>query len=80
MCFRGELASFIEELHDSEINGEISWLYDGVYGAEVGDPSNGYAAKGTFASLPEAVKWLREKGDRDGPGDRPKLVDAGRGE
>jgi hypothetical protein len=30
MCFRGELASFIEELHDSEINGEISWLYDGV--------------------------------------------------
>ena len=56
-----ELASFIEELHDSEINGEISWIYDGVWGAKLGDPSNGYAAEGTFASLPEAVEWLREK-------------------
>ena len=32
-----ELASFIGDLHDSEINGEISWFYDGVWGVKIGD-------------------------------------------
>src|SRR5204863_3783688 len=26
-----ELASLIEDLHDSEINGEIGWFFDGVW-------------------------------------------------
>ena len=57
-----ELAGFIEDLHDSEINGEISWFYDGVWGgAKLGDLLNGYVAEASFNSLPEAVKWLRAK-------------------
>jgi len=56
-----DLASFIEDLHDSEINAEISWFYDGVWGAKLGDPSNGYDAEATFPSLSQAVEWLRAK-------------------
>ena len=29
-----ELAGFIDDLHASEINGEISWFYDNVWGAK----------------------------------------------
>jgi hypothetical protein len=56
-----ELASFIGDLHDSEINGEISWFYDGVWGAKIGDRLNGYTAEGTFNSFPQAMRWLRDK-------------------
>jgi hypothetical protein len=56
-----ELASFIEALHDSEINGEISWFYDGVWGAKLGDPWNGFSTEATFTSLPAALQWLRDK-------------------
>ena len=45
-----ELASFIGDLHDSEINGEISWFYDGVWGVKIGDQLNGYQAEATFTS------------------------------
>ena len=57
-----ELASFIADLHDSEINGEIGWFFDGVWRAKIGDPWNGYRAeKDDFMSLAEAAKWLRSK-------------------
>lgn len=56
-----ELASLIGDLHDSEINGEISWIYDGGWTAKLGDRNNGYEAEATFNSLPEAVEWLRAK-------------------
>jgi hypothetical protein len=56
-----ELASFIEDLHDSEINGEIGWFFDGVWCAKIGDPHNGYKAEGTFMSLRQATEWLRSK-------------------
>lgn len=57
-----ELASFIEDLHDSEINGEIGWFFDGVWRAKIGDPWNGYKAeKDGLSSLREAVEWLRWK-------------------
>jgi hypothetical protein len=38
-----ELASLIGDLHDSEINGEIGWFFDGVWRAKIGAPWNGYA-------------------------------------
>ena len=41
----GELASLIEDLHDSEINGEIGWFFDGVWRVKLGDPWNGYVAE-----------------------------------
>jgi hypothetical protein len=57
-----ELASLLEALHASEINGEISWFYDGAWGAKIGDPWNGFKAEATtLASLPEAARWLRDK-------------------
>ena len=57
-----ELASFIEDLHDSEINGEIGWFFDGMWRAKIGDPWNGYRAEvDGLMSLAEAAKWLRSK-------------------
>ena len=56
-----ELASFIGDLHDREINGEISWFYDGVWGVKIGDQLNGYQAEATFTSFPQAMRWLRDK-------------------
>lgn len=56
-----ELASFIEDLHASEINGEIGWFFDGVWCVKIGDKHNGYKAEDAFMSLGEATEWLRSK-------------------
>ena len=57
-----ELASFIEALHASEINGEISWFFDNVWGAKIGDKLNGYLAEGIeFSSLGDAARWLCDR-------------------
>ena len=40
-----ELASLLEDLHDSEINGETGWFFDRVWRAKIGDPWNGYVAE-----------------------------------
>ena len=42
-----ELATFITDLHASEINGEISWFFDNVWGAKIGDKLNRHRAEGT---------------------------------
>ena len=57
-----QLAKLLEDLNDSEINGEIGWFFDGVWRAKIGDPWNGYlAAEDGFPSLAEAADWLRSK-------------------
>jgi hypothetical protein len=56
-----ELAGFLTDLHDSEINGEIGWFYDGVWYAKIGDKLNGYVAEEGFISLDQAADWLRDK-------------------
>jgi len=57
-----ELASFITDLHDSEINGEISWFFDNVWGAKIGDKLNGYLAETTeLPSLGHAARWLCDR-------------------
>jgi hypothetical protein len=56
-----ELAGFIEALHDSEINGEIGWFFDNVWGVRIGDRLNGYKAEATFSSLPQGMRWLCDK-------------------
>ena len=56
-----ELAGFLTDLHDSEINGEIGWFYDGVWCAKIGDKHNGYVAEGSFISLTQATDWMRDK-------------------
>jgi hypothetical protein len=46
-------------LHDSKINGEISWFFDGIRKVKLGDPSNGYDAEAVVRSLDGAAEWLR---------------------
>jgi hypothetical protein len=46
-----ELATLLDDPHDSEINGGISWFYDGVRQAKIGDPLSGYKAEGRLHSL-----------------------------
>ena len=56
-----ELASLLEDLHDSEINGEIGW-FDRVWRAKIGDPWNGFRAEEDGPlSLSAAAEWLRSK-------------------
>jgi hypothetical protein len=57
-----ELASLIEALHDSEINGEIGWFFDRMWVQKIGDPWNGYQAETDgLVSLAEAARWLCDK-------------------
>src|SRR5437763_13910288 len=57
-----EFASFIADVHASEINGEISWFYDNVWGAKLGDKLNGYVAEAPeLPSLGHAARWLRDR-------------------
>ena len=57
-----ELASLLEDLHDSEINGEIGWFFDRVWRAKIGDPWNGFRAETDgLLSLAHAAEWLRSK-------------------
>jgi hypothetical protein len=54
-------------LHDSEINGEISWFFDGVRAVKLGDRSNGYDANAVVGSLDDAADWLRATAIRTAP-------------
>lgn len=57
-----ELATFITGLHASEINGEISWFFDNVWGAKIGDKLNGYLAESAeLPSLGHAARWLCDR-------------------
>ena len=53
------LGSITEALHDSEINGSVSWFFDDVWKVTLGDPANGIDAEAVVASADEAAKWLR---------------------
>lgn len=56
---RPDLGTIIAALHDSEINGEVSWLYDGVWRVKLGDEANGFDAEAVVASPGDAAEWLR---------------------
>jgi hypothetical protein len=56
-----DLETVIDELHAREINGSISWFYDGVWRVMLGDPHNGIDAEAMVRSLLEAPKWLYMK-------------------
>jgi|HubBroStandDraft_6_1064221.scaffolds.fasta_scaffold1515548_2 hypothetical protein len=53
------LETLLSALHDSEINGAVSWFYDGVWRMTLGDPHNGTDAEAVVGSIGEAVGWLR---------------------
>lgn len=58
------LGTIMAALHDSEINGEVSWFFDRVWSVKLGDPMNGYEAEAVVASTEEAAEWLRENAVR----------------
>lgn len=49
--------SVMQRLHDSEIPGAISWLYDGCWLVTLGSENR---AQATVGSLAEAEAWLAE--------------------
>jgi hypothetical protein len=54
-----DLGTIITALHDSEISGEASWFYDGVWRVKLGDDANGIEAEAVVSSPSEAAEWLR---------------------
>jgi hypothetical protein len=63
--------AILDDLYASEINLEISWLWDGGIDLKVGrrwgidvklgDPLNGYEPKGKVRSMAEAAVWLARR-------------------
>jgi hypothetical protein len=53
------LGTIIAALHDSEINGEVSWFYDSVWRVKLGDEANGFVAEAVVSSPRDAAEWLR---------------------
>jgi len=66
-----DVEAILDDLYASEINVEISWLWDGRIDVKVGrrrginvklgDPLNGFDAKGTVKTMVEAAVWLRDQ-------------------
>jgi hypothetical protein len=60
------LGTIIAALHDSEINGEVSWFYDGVWRVKLGD-SERFHAEAVVSSPTDAAEWLRANAVRRYP-------------
>jgi hypothetical protein len=56
---RPDLGAIIAALHDSGINGEVSWFFDGVWRVKLGDEVNGFLAESVVSSPREAAEWLK---------------------
>jgi hypothetical protein len=61
---RPSLGTIIEALHDSEINGSVSWFFDNVWSVALGNPHKGIDAEATVSSPQEAAEWLRANAAR----------------
>jgi peptide/nickel transport system substrate-binding protein len=57
----------IGQLHDSKINGEVSWFFDGSWRVALGNPHNGIDAEATVGSPQDAAEWLRANAVRRYP-------------
>ena len=64
---RPHLGHIIEALHDSEINGTVSWVFDGTWRVAIGDELNGIQAEATVNSAQQAAEWLRANAVRRYP-------------
>ena len=51
-----DLAELLQDLHDSEISGLITWLFDNAWHAEVGCPP---IRERNFETAAEAIRWLQ---------------------
>ena len=61
------LGTIIAALHDSEINGSVTWVHDRLWGVALGDPMSGVVAEGRVSSPNEAADWLRSHAVRRYP-------------
>jgi hypothetical protein len=61
---RLDLGTVIEALHNSGINGEVSWFYDAVWRVTLRDPNDGIDAEATVGSAEKAAEWLRDNAIR----------------
>ena len=48
----------LKKLYAAEVNGSLSWFFDGLVTAKLGDEHNGFKAEATFETIDEAVDWL----------------------
>jgi len=55
-----DLAVELLRIYDSEINVQISWLWDGGIDVRLGDEMNGFEAEENVRSFSEIVPWLQE--------------------
>jgi hypothetical protein len=61
------LGTIIAALHESEINGAVSWFYDGHWTVQLGDAANGVVAEVVRQQSKEAAEWLRANAVRRYP-------------
>jgi hypothetical protein len=61
------LGTIIAALHDSEINGAVSWFYDGHWTVQLGNAANGVVAEAVVSSAKEGAEWLRANAVRRHP-------------
>ena len=64
---RPDLGTIIAALHHREINGAVSWLYDGVWRVTLGDEASGIDASAVVVGPKEAAEWLRANAVRRFP-------------
>src|SRR3954447_7003804 len=54
-----DLAAELQKIYDSEINVEISWLWDGGIDVRLGDDVNGYIAETNVPLVADITAWLQ---------------------
>ena len=55
-----DIAAALQKTYDSEINVEISWLWDGGIEVRLGDRLNGFVAETTVPLVADILPWLQE--------------------
>jgi hypothetical protein len=54
-----DVAAELQKIYDSEINVEVSWLWDGGIDVRLGDRLNGYVAEKNVPLLADIIPWLQ---------------------
>ena len=55
-----DLAAELQNIYDSEINIELSWLWDGGVEVRLGDRLNGFVAETNVPVVADIIPWLQE--------------------
>ena len=55
-----DIAAELQKTYDSEINVEISWLWDGGIEVRLGDRLNGFVAETNVPLVADILPWFEE--------------------